>query len=346
MNITVQAKSGAQSFHCDANQNLLYAGLNAGLSLPYECATGTCGTCKARVAEGEVTERWTDAPGRGYLKPERREILMCQSAPAGDCVLRVVGRREPNPHIPHIPAWQQGRVVNTERLTHDVIAFDLELPQAVDFEAGQFVVLAADGVPGGRAYSMTNFQRSTDRLSFVVKRKPGGGFSNWLFENDVKDESLSMFGPLGRATFHPQEDKNVLCIGGGSGIAGMMSILSRACEEGYFRERAGQVYFGVRTSDDVFFLDTLSDYASAFPENLSVTVALSDEHPGADLAGRFPALRFSHGFVHAAAEPHAAEWSDSIAYVAGPPPMVDAALKVLVLEAQLPASQIRYDKFG
>jgi toluene monooxygenase electron transfer component len=34
------------------------------------------------------------------------------------------------------------------------------------------------------------------------------------------------------------------------------------------------------------------------------------------------------------------------AYVAGPPPMVDASLRWLLREARLPPADIRYDKFS
>jgi toluene monooxygenase electron transfer component len=34
------------------------------------------------------------------------------------------------------------------------------------------------------------------------------------------------------------------------------------------------------------------------------------------------------------------------AYLAGPPPLVDGALRMLLLKARLPATEILYDKFG
>ena len=34
------------------------------------------------------------------------------------------------------------------------------------------------------------------------------------------------------------------------------------------------------------------------------------------------------------------------AYLAGPPPAVDASIRMLLLEAKLPADNIRYDKFS
>jgi hypothetical protein len=65
MKVTVQSKTGIAEFEGDSSENLLYAGLKQGLGLPYECATGTCGTCRARVMEGEVTIAWDQAPGLG-----------------------------------------------------------------------------------------------------------------------------------------------------------------------------------------------------------------------------------------------------------------------------------------
>ena len=39
-------------------------------------------------------------------------------------------------------------------------------------------------------------------------------------------------------------------------------------------------------------------------------------------------------------------YDNVIGYVAGPPPMVDASLRVLIAEGKLPVSDIRYDKFS
>lgn len=37
---------------------------------------------------------------------------------------------------------------------------------------------------------------------------------------------------------------------------------------------------------------------------------------------------------------------DAMAFLAGPPPMVEAGVRMLLLKARLPASLIRYDKFS
>ena len=78
-----------------------------------------------------------------------------------------------------------------------------------------------------------------------------------------------------------------------------------------------------------------------------MTVALSDEEVPASLAVAHPGFAFERGFVHAVAgERMKSRFSDIRAYVAGPPPMVDASLRLLLREARLAPSDIRYDKFS
>jgi toluene monooxygenase electron transfer component len=150
---------------------------------------------------------------------------------------------------------------------------------------------------------------------------------------------LAVFGPLGKATFDPALGKNLLCIAGGSGIAGMMSILARADAADYFSRHTGWVFFGVRTMKDAFFLDQLSK------SKAQVTVALSEEDVPQKNA--WPNLRFEKGLVHEVAKrAMAGKYQNVRAYVAGPPPAVDAAIRVLLLDARLTTDNIRYDKFS
>jgi toluene monooxygenase electron transfer component len=232
-------------------------------------------------------------------------------------------------------------------LTHDVATFDLDLDEPVDFEAGQFMVMTAPGISGGRAYSMVNYERRATRLVFVVKEKPGGRFSEWLFGDGVEGTRVHLFGPLGHATFSPDLGKHVVCIAGGSGIAGMMAILACAGQARYFDEHQGYLFFGVRTSRDLFFADELKALTATCPEGLHVTIALSDEDVDPAFAAAHPDLAFGKGFVHAVAGASMkGKFADVRAYAAGPPPMVSATLRMLLLEGKLKSADIRYDKFS
>jgi toluene monooxygenase electron transfer component len=334
MRIRINARNRGFQFDAAPGEAVLYAGLAAGIELPYECATGTCGTCKAKLVDGTLRDTWPEAPGRKYVKPAQSEYLLCQCVAEGDLTLEVAKFVKPFEPGASRAAAGTGRLRSPALLVHDVMAFDVEVEEPRDFEAGQFMVLAAPGVLGHRAYSMVNYERGAKRLRFVAKKKPGGGFSEWLFGAARDGAELRVFGPLGKATFDPGIPNDIACIAGGSGIAGMMSILARAVGELHFDTHRGWLFFGVRTLADAFFLEELAALRERAAGRLAITVALSDE-------------AFEQGFVHeVAGRALQGHYRHIRAYVAGPPPAVDAALRLLLLEGKLTADNIRYDKFS
>ena len=347
MKVTIESNTGVFDVECAPTERILHAGLAHGLALPYECSTGTCGTCRGRIVSGHAHVEWDAAPGFARLKREKGDILMCQARPTSDCTLRVPARITAHADPETVPAHRTARIENVRRLVHDVLDFELVLSRPMTFDAGQFVVVETPGIAGGRAYSMVNFERDTGRLRLVVKQMPGGKFSDWLFGGDPVGKELAVFGPLGRATFHPREGRRLLCVAGGSGIAGMMAILERAVREGHFKEQSGRVFFGVRTLADAFYLEELAEFAAAAGGRLDVTLALSHEPASAEAHPRFPAIRLAAGMVgEAMMRAMAGRYENVVAFVAGPPVMVDGVLHYLTREARIPRSLVRYDKFA
>lgn len=343
MNIDVLAADGGVTFGCAANQRILHSALAAGVFLPHECISGTCGSCKARLVDGEVKNHWPEAPAVRSLK--RDEVLLCQCTPAADCKVEISSPLRPFPSATR-PSTLEGRVEGWRLLCPDVASFRVELDRQVEFEAGQFVAFQFPSVAGARCYSMVNADSPTSSLEFVIKRKPGGALSDWLFSGDPSGAAVTGFGPVGLAVFDQRTSGNFLCVAGGSGIAGMMSILARAEAANHFEQHWACVYFGVRRGEDAFFLDRLNELA-ARNKSLSVCVALSEAVPSEDLVKSFPGVSFRQGLVHAVmAEEMAGRDRPSVAYLAGPPPAVTASIGVLLTKLRLSGQAIKYDKFG
>ena len=239
MRIQVNARNRGYEFDALPGERILYAGLRAGIDLPYECATGTCGTCKAKLVSGRVTDRWPGAPGKKHVKPQANEFLMCQCAADEALTLEVSNFVYPVEPGACVPQACSGTVRKVRALTHDVMRFALELERPRDFDAGQFALLPRPRA--SRLPRLLDVQLRARRrnLDFVVKRKPDGGSPSGCSAPAAKARA-SRLSAARQGDFEPGLGKNLLCIAGGSGIAGMMSILARAEAASYFeRHKAG-----------------------------------------------------------------------------------------------------------
>ncbi len=84
--VTVIMDGRGSQFELSADgENVLDAGLNQGLDLPYSCKGGVCSTCKAKLLEGKVDMDITHGLEPGEI--EQGFILTCQAHPISDRVV-------------------------------------------------------------------------------------------------------------------------------------------------------------------------------------------------------------------------------------------------------------------
>jgi ferredoxin len=67
-----------------ANETLLESARRAGLSPPFSCEAGNCGTCMGKLVEGKATMRINDALEEDEV--EDGYILTCQAVPDTDSI--------------------------------------------------------------------------------------------------------------------------------------------------------------------------------------------------------------------------------------------------------------------
>jgi CDP-4-dehydro-6-deoxyglucose reductase/ferredoxin-NAD(P)+ reductase (naphthalene dioxygenase ferredoxin-specific) len=144
-------------------------------------------------------------------------------------------------------------------------------------------------------------------------------------------DKVKVYGPLGVAYLRDSHAGPALLVAGGSGLAPIQSILRTMLERGHAAPVS--IYFGVRSERDLYHEALLKDLAARH-KNFSYQVVLS-EQKGA--AGR------SYGLVHQAIE-LPPETDAVMAYLAGPPVMVEAATALLASRGLAPR-QIHADAF-
>jgi CDP-4-dehydro-6-deoxyglucose reductase len=209
------------------------------------------------------------------------------------------------------------RIERAIPLSHDVMGLFLKLPLAepFTFEAGQYIDIL---LPGGRrrSFSIASPPHDARPLELHIRRVVGGEFSDRLFHEDQANALLSIEGPLGSFTYRPPEStaRPMVLIGGGTGIAPLLSILRHLIENDIPRDM--RLFWGVSSEQDLYAQARLEDL-SRRATSMSYTPVLSE--PKSAWSGLT-------GWVHEAALNGIGDLESVDVYAAGPPAMI-AAIK-------------------
>jgi len=325
--LRVRVVNSDRGFQAARRQSLLEAALGASWNLPHSCKGGSCGLCKARLLAGEVHYPNGRPLGLSDAEIGAGYILLCQARARSDLELELHEVRAAHEGgASRLPC----RIERAVPVTHDVMRVLLRRPPAVDFafKAGQYVdiVLSDDK---RRSFSIASPPHDSRLLELHVRRVAGGEFTEWLFGNGrreddgrdvalqrtaVQDALITIEGPLGRFFYReaPPGAGPLLLIGGGTGIAPLLSILRHIIENGIERELI--LYWGARGRRDLYVDSAILELGRRAPRMRYVPV-LSEPEPG--WAGRI-------GFVHAAVLQDFDELGGCEIYAAGPPAMIEA----------------------
>lgn len=209
-------------------------------------------------------------------------------------------------------------VTSIVRETEDAVSITLADPtgDAVHHLPGQFFTLAmrVGDKMVRRNYSVSSAPASLPSVTFTVKRVINGELSPHLVDNLQVGDAIDVEGPSGHFTVRPNANtsRNILLIGGGSGITPLMSIARSILSV----EKGSQValVYGNRRESDVIFQRALAALESEHAGRLRTSHVLEE----ASTEWNGTRGRFSAATLDLLAE--SATSADDI-FVCGPEPM-------------------------
>jgi CDP-4-dehydro-6-deoxyglucose reductase/ferredoxin-NAD(P)+ reductase (naphthalene dioxygenase ferredoxin-specific) len=299
----------------EAGDTILASLLRAGVPFPFSCQAGNCGTCKCELLSGDILELEHSEHALSARERAKGIILACRTQVWDDTAIRRIDAEE---LVLHPSRVMRCRVVWLEALTHDIMGLRLavEAGGPMTFSAGQYAEL--EFAPGlSRHYSMASTPGEGE-LAFHVRHMPGGRTSAYVATQLRVGDKVKVSGPLGISYLRDGHRGPVLLVAGGSGFAPMESILRTLLDRGH--AAPVKLYFGARSERDVYHQALLQDLAARHP-NFSFEVVLGPLHEK---------MEFEPG--------------DAMAYLAGPPGMVEAATAMLAARGLAPR-QIHADAF-
>lgn len=229
------------------------------------------------------------------------------------------------------PPWWVAEIVDHELRAPGVAVLKLSPSEPLPYVAGQYVHVQVTKWPRvWRPYSMATAPRPGGLIELHVKAIPGGLVSNALVFDSVPGETVLLAQPTGQMTL-PPDDRDVLCVAGGTGLAPIKAIIEQAiASSGRAGTRKLTVFFGARQQFDLYDLADLQLLEAACPA-LRVIPMVSEDPSYSGLQGMLPEVLSAHRDIFSAAE----------AYISGPAAMVRQTATLLA--GSIPAAQIHHD---
>jgi propane monooxygenase reductase subunit len=331
---TVRFEPVGIEIEVDEDQTILRAAAEQGIMLMHGCKEGQCASCKSFVLEGEDIEhdRYSTFALPDYEK-EEGYTLLCRAHAYEDVTIELLNYDEDMIRS-GLPIQQAvAEVVSKDPVTHDLRHLVLRLiqPGEVKFFPGQYMDIVVPGTDQVRSFSMANTSSRDGLLEFVIKVYTGGLFSQFLDKELQVGDHLELTGPFGVFTLR-ESDAELVFVGGGAGMAPILSLLRSMAERGIHRKAT--FFYGARGQRDLCFEEELRAIAEKLP-NFSYIPALSDEDWDGENGLITDVVKRLTGSATLAA---------AHAYVCGPPPMVEAAIPLLET-LRVSGKRIYYDKF-
>jgi propane monooxygenase reductase subunit len=328
---TVRLEPVGIEFEVDEDETVLNGAFRQGLMLMHGCKEGQCAACKSFVLDGEVDlDRYSTFALPDYEQDEGWTLL-CRAHAVTDIEVELINYDEEILRGGVELRTVRTRVEAIEPLTRDIrrlvlSVVDGELP----FRCGQYVDIHIPGTGEVRSFSMANLPSDDGHLEFMIKLYPGGHFSSLLSDGGLKaGDDLEVTGPYGVFTLRDTE-RPLVFIGGGAGMAPILSLLRSMVEQGVTRPAV--YYYGAREEQDLFHLEELAELQAMLP-GFRFVPALSD----AEWEGE-------SGLITDVVDRLEQDLAEVDAYLCGPPPMVDAAQELLISRG-LDEARIHFDKF-
>ena len=316
--VTLRFEDGVEKeIEARADEFVLDAALRQGVPLVHQCRSGSCSTCVGQLVSGTLEMARDRALSLIAAEIAEGKRLLCSSRALAPSVVRL--------HYPSALIYAEerhnfeARLAGIEWPAPSVakLTIALERRAGVTFQAGQYVRIKVPGTEEWRSYSMCSTPRDLPKMEFLVRIIPGGVMSEYL-RSARAGERLEVEGPLGAFILHPGKGLH-LFVAGGTGLSPILAMIDE------IRRASGPkpkmlLSFGCASDKTFFYRDEIELRQWWIPQ-LSVRLSADRvEAPASGLIQGTPVDALG-------AEPIGD--ADAMAYLCGPPPMIEAARRRL-----------------
>lgn len=143
--------------------------------------------------------------------------------------------------------------------------FKMENPDALQFRAGQFLMLHIPSKTGEkdilRAYSLASGEQHRTQFRLIIKYIENGIASDYFWKLEPHQQ-VRFTAPFGKLFFPDKPSSKLYFLSTGSGLAPHLSYIETFIEK--YPQSEFHFLIGVRTQNDFFFIDYLNEKKKQF----------------------------------------------------------------------------------
>ena len=175
------------------------------------------------------------------------------------------------PHLFHRATVSRIIKETSDARTYVLAPHDTPFP----YRAGQFCTfrVRVDGEDLYRSYSMSSAPETDAEMATTVKRVPGGKVSNWMLDNLVEGDEVTLTRAAGTFCL-TDSTAPLLGFSGGSGVTPILSLVKSALAT---TDRTVRVLCADRDRPSAIFEAVLDDLVARHPDRLAVVRHIDEE---------------------------------------------------------------------
>ena len=260
MSYRINLLPSEHTFMAEPHESLLEAALRSGVNLKYNCNSGGCGECKARIISGEYeTVRHHDYV---FKESEKRQqlLLLCSIAATSDMIIEASEALG----VQDIPEQDISvKVAKIEHIGDDYMVLHIRTPRtkSLRFLAGQSVKLTCASGESKICF-VASCPCNGMILQFHLQRHDTDPFTDYVFNQLQVSESLELAGPFGQFTLDEDSPRSVVMVAEGTGFAPIKSLIEHAIA--LDRPQSMQLYWVVENVNDHYQANYCRAWEDAF----------------------------------------------------------------------------------
>lgn len=237
--IVIVGNEGKEHNLIHVGKTILESALAFKFPAPHQCRQGDCGTCKAKLLEGDISyirrgTRLTDDEIAQDI------FLACSCRAESDVKIQFLNMSSNSDNVEiattaKAQTTTQATIQACQALSEqNVYIVTLKFDEPVDYAPGQYLDISTSDIKN-RSFSIAASNGDKTELELHIRHYIGGQMSGYFAKHPV-GEKINVSGPFGSSSYSKSKQaggKKVLALCAGVGFAPLKDITNHALADGF-----------------------------------------------------------------------------------------------------------------